>query len=99
MAWGLRSKVIGVLALGFVPIVAILPLETALFAIGTAGRLLIVRGFAAAITFTLLVLLAPPLGVLGAAWAVTTGAVFTAIGLIAMLVVERNAEARKALTP
>jgi O-antigen/teichoic acid export membrane protein len=86
------GPVLRIVALAFVAIVAALPLETALIAIGAAGRLLAVRVVAAAATFALLAVLAPRSGLAGAAVAVTVGAFVTSAGMIVALLAARRAD-------
>ncbi len=90
-AMGANDQDIGpavrILAIGFVPIAAAYPLETALLAIGAAGRLLIVRAVAAATMLGSVVTLAPRFGVAAIAAAITLGA---AIGLAGLLLALRE---------
>ena len=79
------GPVLRIVALAFVAIVAALPLETALIALGAAGRLLAVRVVAAAVSFMMLASLAPGWGLPGVAIAVTVGAFVTTAGLIVAL--------------
>ena len=74
-----------ILAIGMVPMIAAYPLETALLAIGAAGRLLVVRALAAATMFGAVIALAPSFGVAAVAAAIALGATIAFVGLLLAL--------------
>ncbi len=75
-----------IVALGFAPVLAVFPLETALLATGRAGVVLAARAIAAAIAFATAALLAGPLGLPGIGLAAVLGFF---VALFAMLAVTR----------
>jgi O-antigen/teichoic acid export membrane protein len=85
------SQVLGILAVGFVPMLGALPLETALLAMGSAGRLLTIRACSAAVVLAGAVASSSRYGLAGIAASVTAGA-FVAFALLATgLVFEKRA--------
>lgn len=82
------GPVLRILALGFVPTVAAFPLETALLAVGGAGRLLGARAVSASIALGVGVVLAGNFGLAGMATAATAGAFAAFFGLALLLWLE-----------
>ncbi len=67
------GPILQIVALGFAPVLAVFPVETALLATGRAGSILIARSVAAAIAFAAAALLAGPLGLPGIGLAAVLG--------------------------
>lgn len=88
-----------ILAIGFVPLLAAYPLETALLAIGAAGRLLAVRAAAAAAMFGSVVALAPGLGLAAVSAAISLGAAIAFVGLLLALLGVVPVRARSVPSP
>lgn len=85
------GPVLRIVALAFVAFVMNNVLETALLALGAAGRILFVRLTAAACSFGLLALLAPEVGLAGAGIAVAIAAFVTLVGMVLTLAAEQRA--------
>ena len=78
--------VLRIVALSIPPSLAVFPLETALLAMGLAGRLLLVRALAALVAFATAAWLAQQLGLSGIGIAVTFGASAALVGMLLLLV-------------
>jgi O-antigen/teichoic acid export membrane protein len=84
------QPILQIIALCFVPNLAAFPLESALLALGHAGRVLVVRAIAAGAIFGTAGLLVAPLGLRGVGVAVALGAVIATAGLLLMLAAARR---------
>lgn len=84
------GPVLATISFSLLPIIAALPLETALLALGMAGRLLLVRSIAAAVIFGLAALLAARWQLPGVGLAVTIGAIVAFSGMLLILLKYRE---------
>ena len=84
------APILQIIAICFVPNLAAFPLESALLALGHAGRVLVVRAIAAGAIFGTAGLLVAPLGLRGIGVAVALDAVIAAVGLLLMLAAARR---------
>jgi O-antigen/teichoic acid export membrane protein len=88
--YGGLGTVLRILAFGFMPLVGAYPLETALLAIGGAGRLLAVRAGSVALVVGITVCAGEKLGLVGVALASTAGAFAAFAGLACVLLAGRK---------